>query len=1180
MLRGRHILLVVPAIALLIGALTPPAMAKVTVKGKVEYWDQLANSYRPARDVLVEVEGDWLDFDPQVQTNAQGHYVATQRNPYWGDFDINIEVYAETPNLIEVYEDVFEAFTGMYPYHATSKTTKGIKGGQTATINLKIGGPQDNVDSVWTRTVAETANAFCVHQEMYGHYATLKQMGFVSHKFHEFEAIVPAAGLKTSYYNHFTGYINLCVKSAGYSGLSSWATLPAGNDYFVPTYKDFPMMVRHEYSHAIHDVITGTVPLAGLNMPADHSPLIETNRWLAFTEGWAEFLPLTTINAGGQFEPTRSATGWPAAINIPIPSSPGGHYAWEGEIAALLWDLWDPAGQAEILRHPATKAAGGQAVPQQIVDKQTWTDRIADPKLAKIKKAIQSYVMLPFGPVDTIEEFLGAFKAQNPALLHAVKAIVFNRDIIKAMPTEKPPYISGTPTLARNGPSVSLKCTVSEPEAEDRPFVSVSVWRQLGSGVPVHLTTSSLKGGWQGSNRPTTLSFKAPASAAGSADALWVIVSDEMMPTAYRLVNPPTDRVVAVLPPSHWFNPPTIDPRYLHLLTAADRQEVKPVPQDTIDPGKLSRAGEGQESESARSLRDVIGKASDELQGYARRSALAVEVDRSLYRAARLAGDISGPEDPPELSRRSPAARAPTPVEGALIRARPPQAYEQWAARVADGQAQPPSPSGGRQGIAAYQAKIARQAQDQQQASRRAQALLAELQSAMASADLRDATQTAREDTLRTVQMLREALNGMARDSELLPKLQRQSAVVARIAGGPVRRPGVTQPAVAPGTVKQVRPLSPGAQAISESFGTDPLEGWHLVGGARVAPAAQGRALVFDGPGHGLWQATQAQTSSLAFRYRHGAGLGEVVMCGTGEPPNHSEYRVRFDQAGISVRRLTRGTERVLGSGRVAWRPGAWVNVAIQVSAGTIAVSVDGQRVLGVTDANPLPGGGMAFGCLEGSGFGYDDIALTQGSGGRGRAQPERSGTVQPPVALMEPLVAVALRTENFDAAPLEGWELSAGARLIGHGRGQALSFTGPGHAFWVGPAIGDFTLTCRYRHSHGAAEVIVRAWGEPPESRAYHVRFEGDAVILIRRAGEREREIAAGELRISPGTWHDLSIKVTGGTLELVIAGQRVLLARDNQPLKPGIVGLGCLAGEGFAFDDLRLAGAAGGRR
>ncbi|MGC9319910.1 MAG: hypothetical protein ACP5KN_17895, partial [Armatimonadota bacterium] len=106
MTRSGKIALRVAVAAVLGAALVTPASADVWISGSVQYWDQLQKQYLPARHVSVQVEGDWWEPDIWTTTDANGNFSVKQRDPYWGDFDINIEAYASTPGLVEVYEDM------------------------------------------------------------------------------------------------------------------------------------------------------------------------------------------------------------------------------------------------------------------------------------------------------------------------------------------------------------------------------------------------------------------------------------------------------------------------------------------------------------------------------------------------------------------------------------------------------------------------------------------------------------------------------------------------------------------------------------------------------------------------------------------------------------------------------------------------------------------------------------------------------------------------------------------------------------------------------------------------------------------------------------------------------------------------------------------------------------------
>lgn len=100
--------------------------ADVTIKGKVEWFDQISMTYKPARRVRVAVEGPWLyaPFITGVRTDDGGNYTATVPDPpaitveaidtplgriegksVGLDYDgVWVEAYAETPGVCAVLE--------------------------------------------------------------------------------------------------------------------------------------------------------------------------------------------------------------------------------------------------------------------------------------------------------------------------------------------------------------------------------------------------------------------------------------------------------------------------------------------------------------------------------------------------------------------------------------------------------------------------------------------------------------------------------------------------------------------------------------------------------------------------------------------------------------------------------------------------------------------------------------------------------------------------------------------------------------------------------------------------------------------------------------------------------------------------------------------------------------------
>jgi hypothetical protein len=65
-----------------------PVRSQVLIQGKVEYADPPTGAtYKPAKDIMVEIEGDWWwAMDPERQTSDDGTYACTIVNPplWWG----------------------------------------------------------------------------------------------------------------------------------------------------------------------------------------------------------------------------------------------------------------------------------------------------------------------------------------------------------------------------------------------------------------------------------------------------------------------------------------------------------------------------------------------------------------------------------------------------------------------------------------------------------------------------------------------------------------------------------------------------------------------------------------------------------------------------------------------------------------------------------------------------------------------------------------------------------------------------------------------------------------------------------------------------------------------------------------------------------------------------------------
>lgn len=662
-LRGlyRRALTACLAVAAACG-LADPALAGVTIQGKVEYWNQLEGKYLPARHIFVEIEGDWWGSDPERETDDAGRYSVTVDNPgFWdGEYydGVDIEAYAATQGAIQVFSSMFS----LYPYHAISNETDDVGSDRTVTIDLKIGGASNNIGEAYYRTPDETANAFVVHQTMWDMRSTLKAKGYPASVFSDdVEVIIPAASpTGVSYTNPYTNFMNLAMASAGNSGTGPWGTLPTGSESYC-NMKDFKNLVMHEYSHSVHDWMTGGILPLGLTSPSYHNLEMESNRFIAFTEGFAAFHPVAIANVlENKLELSRNpagASGYNSALTLP---ATGDHWAMEGEIAGLLWDLYDGTG-LEVVRNPATKSHDGlTVVPGLIVDAQKFTDRLSDPSLTRIVKVMQTYV---WGhPVETIREFLDEYKKQYPADALPLRVLAYNRGILMNGDVENAPVLTGKLTAKRTGNAVQLSFTVEEKDASDRPNLQAEVWLDQGTTHQTRLGVKRLITGWTGSTLATTMNVTLPAGFKAT-DQLWLILNDELEPTAYRTGIPAERAIVSV----------GIGKNLKPLLRISAAAESATGVQTFKVPGSSASVAIREEFKTlgakVKAFRGLLKQARAELSESARRERQALRHERLLYKVAMRAGGAASPVRARSLFRRKAVgAGRSTPVVAAVER--------------------------------------------------------------------------------------------------------------------------------------------------------------------------------------------------------------------------------------------------------------------------------------------------------------------------------------------------------------------------------------------------------------------------------------------------------------------------------------------------------------------------------
>jgi hypothetical protein len=183
---------------------------------------------------------------------------------------------------------------------------------------------------------------------------------------------------------------------------------------------------------------------------------------------------------------------------------------------------------------------------------------------------------------------------------------------------------------------------------------------------------------------------------------------------------------------------------------------------------------------------------------------------------------------------------------------------------------------------------------------------------------------------------------------------------------------------------QEVTPAS-AVPSITENFETLPLDRtWELLS---PGVTVENGKLTCTSPAHAAWIKPQVRDLTLSFRYRHGSGVGDVMLRGSGEPPQSSEYHVQLNEP-FKIMRLEDGRESLLASQAFDLANGQWHRVRIEATAGRIQVTVNGATVMSVTDVNPLPAGAIAFGCVVGSGFAFDDVVVQSPELGRPEFNP------------------------------------------------------------------------------------------------------------------------------------------------------------------------------------------------
>jgi len=767
---------------LLLGCAAAAVDATVKVSGKVTFHDDVRDiddqgSYTPAKGVRVDVcWGDGIVnviwFSHTVSTDQDGKFsYSISDNPLIA-YDIRIWVYAATPDGGAMGNiTVRRMWHALYPYLAISEKEKKVHGGDKVEINLRIGGSKDN-RWVFPFTGKEyAAPAFLVMDEVRRHYKRLQDIGLgpsdASDIFKGTSVIAPAAGV-ASYYNDISQFINLVFTTT--NDMGPWINIDPGGTRIYGNYPYVLTVFRHETCHRIHDKLVKTL-LKPLGVPAEHGidgpscanmPVDLPREWcetLAYTEGFAEFLTLVTVNKGQALNLTPFGHPSNAGDSIDLSTSypPADHAAYEGEVAGLLCDLWDDdSNTPELIRHPALETEDGKRVPDPIIWwGQKWIDRIQDADLSRIKKVVAGEVpglVFP-GPVESIGQFLKKYRDLYPRDLHDMKAIAYSREITRSMPDEHRAHIRGDVEFYRleGSDKLYMKFRVLERDREDVKYVKVEFWREPsatpGQGLDRIGVREEAFGEIKWSFAPNELA---------DTDNLWVVVNDELWPVVYFFGTPgqmvlATASAMVTVPP-------------LKVEGSTSQEE----PPRSADPPSRDKDYEAR----VRIFNAVVEEIRLELQKYEERKTSARNRDCLLYHAARQCGLDSLPAQvPPELEY---GGSPPRPSQAVTD-------FRRWLADIASGRRRPDDlPFVEVIELLAQQLPIVEsEIREQKAAQARAPQLSQKLDAAFRTLDLGPGLDYMRQELAAGVEAFKQALNALATDAELIPKLEQQKAVMS-----------------------------------------------------------------------------------------------------------------------------------------------------------------------------------------------------------------------------------------------------------------------------------------------------------------------------------------------------------------------------------------------------------------
>lgn len=374
-----------------------PAGAAVRLHGFIKWWHPTELKWYAYQQGNLEYEFNGVGFDKDLWTDSNGSYNGAVRNAFFPaeGHTVNVDVYAKrhfAGSGERLYVRVFETMGDIYPTNVPSKSQY-VKNNHDEKVDVCFGYSQ----SLPAAALSECSSApktdkgnLLFAGSRYYHlniaaadivgrfYSRMAELGLRQHR--SVDIIQPSSNIfgGASYFDVVTNNINIVADQAPGSKVK---------------FEEWVGTLLHEASHALHAHVSDNYSTArGLFQPTSHGANTITNMGVAWTEGFAEFLPVAYLvdrgkiglyasfetakevklapNSGSSGSVHRNAINestipWNSMLETPLligeltPASAithlGDNYAFlnssvekgtaEGYVSAVLWDLFDSPGQ-------------------------------------------------------------------------------------------------------------------------------------------------------------------------------------------------------------------------------------------------------------------------------------------------------------------------------------------------------------------------------------------------------------------------------------------------------------------------------------------------------------------------------------------------------------------------------------------------------------------------------------------------------------------------------------------------------------------------------------------------------------------------------------------------------------------------------------------------------------------